>query len=93
MIIQCRHCKRMMRVRQRGLCWKCYYSPPIRYMYSPVECIYMVRGSGLENTTSKTPSSPTREYPATESKISVMADRIARGESAFHPHDAQRNTE
>jgi len=34
------------------------------------------------------PQEPTTALPGTPDKVAVMAERAARGESLFHPHDA-----
>ena len=70
---------------KRGLCWRCYENKRIRKKYP------MLPGShpnqrGVVKAARK-PCVPTTAMPGSEEKIEVLAGRVARGESLFHPRD------
>lgn len=90
----CRHCKDQDRVanRPRGLCWTCYYTPGVKELYEPIgeKGVYGAYGSATPmNHRGRLPAQPTNELRGTPEKIEVMRERAARGESLFHPDDAQ----
>jgi len=45
-------------------------------------------GRHAEDKALRTPSEPTQALPGHKNKFQVMQDRVAKGESPFHPDDA-----
>ncbi len=84
----CRHCGRDKVNRPRGLCWTCYYTPGVRDRYLSTSK-FARRGVRDRCGRVPLPCAPTAALPCTPSKVAVMAARAARGESIFHPLDAQ----
>ncbi len=82
----CRHCRRVRTGnRPRGLCWICYYAPGVRDRY-PSESKFARRGVGNDGTGAL--PIPTLAPPGTPERLAALAERAARGEALFHPHDA-----
>lgn len=84
----CRHCRRALVCRPRGLCWCCYYAPGVRDRY-PVTSKYGRRGVGDFYRVAPLPD-PTAALPGTPKKVAVLAARAAAGTALFHPKDATR---
>jgi hypothetical protein len=80
----CAHCKLTKAITCRGLCSRCYSTPGVRCCYGRPA----TRGVGLGNAP-KMPVHPTDAPPGSERKMRVMHERLARGESCFHPLDAR----
>jgi hypothetical protein len=81
-----RHCLAVRANRPRRLCWTCYYSPGVRERY-PSESKFGRRG--IERGTAALPAEPTEALLGTDDKIAVLEARCGRGESLFHPADAE----
>lgn len=89
----CRHCKRLVASRARGLCRNCSDSPARELYPLPADRTKALRvGSGVGGQ-GRLPKEPTAARPGTEEKIAVMTRRAERGESLFHPDDAKDPTE
>ncbi len=84
----CRHCERPKVSRPRGLCWTCYYTPGVKALY-PSTSKYAHRGVGGGNRHRPLPATPTTAAPCTPEKLAVFQERIAAGQSLFHPEDAR----
>lgn len=85
----CVHCLTSPVSRPRGLCWRCYYRPGVKENY-PTRILRrwqpkLIVGSHEHAS----PGEPTGALPGSEAKILVMIDRAERGESIFHPLDAE----
>jgi hypothetical protein len=84
----CVHCEKRVRVRPRGLCWPCYYTPSILALY-PSTSKYGRRGVGHgHRRRAPLPKPDPFLWPGSEEKIAAMAGRAARGEQLFHPGEA-----
>ncbi len=33
---ECRHCNRILLLRPKALCWRCYFTPGVRASYGPI---------------------------------------------------------
>lgn len=86
----CKHCDKVYRCnRGRGLCATCYYTPEIKVLYPPGNTNGSGRRSEWADRNPVRPAAyPTSHPPGTFGKMDVMAERAMRGESLFHPHDA-----
>ena len=74
----CRHCgDKKRRECNFLLCRDCYFRPKILSQYTL-----------LTFKSKPTPESPTKHSPGTPEKIAILAERFARGESLWHPEDA-----
>jgi hypothetical protein len=81
----CRHCGReQKRLRPRGLCWTCYYTPAVIALY-PSKTRY---GLWLTKFDALLPLEATEAEPGSEAKVRVMEERVRLGYSCFHPDDA-----
>lgn len=87
----CRHCHKSKVNRPRGLCWSCYYKPGVRDKY-PSTSKYARRGHGNITGTPPEPVRATDAEPGSEEKIRVLAERVRRRESLWHPEDARVET-
>lgn len=79
---RCRHCNSHRSLRQRGLCWACYFNRDIRALYPATE---MQRGVRDYCGNSRLPEPVA--IPPGPGKVEVMAARAAKGQSIFHPKD------
>lgn len=82
----CRHCRKSVVTRPRGLCWTCYYRPGVKEKY-PSTSKYARHGEGNTTGPHPLPASPTRAVPGSAEKLQVLAERVRRGELLFHPAD------
>lgn len=83
----CRHCERRVpRLRRRGLCWRCYYTPAIRRQYAPQSKYAPTYGD--INGGYRLPDRPTREAPQSAGKVEAMRLRALARQSLWHPFDA-----
>jgi hypothetical protein len=82
----CRHCRKSVVTRPRGLCWSCYYRPGVKQLY-PSMSKYARHGEGNATGPHPLPASPTSAAPGSAEKLGVLAERVRRGESLFHPGD------
>lgn len=81
----CRHCGKFKNVRNRGLCWSCYYgTPEVRGLYESGHPSAR-RGHGSAD---REPAEPTTALPGSAEKITVLERRAANGERLWHPLDA-----
>ena len=85
----CQHCKRKAVCRPRDLCWRCFYDPGIRMLYTKQvrSGVGPVHGDGCR--ASRQPACPTSALAGSLAKMRVMQERACRGESLFHPGDNQ----
>lgn len=83
----CRHCGANPVNRPRGLCWKCFYAPGVRELY-PSTSKHARRGVGNGNAAGVAPADPCPHPPGSAARERTLSDRAARGESLFHPLDA-----
>lgn len=82
----CRHCGECRGYdNKRGLCHACYRDHDTKAMYPPRN----VPGLGANNPSGIIPAEPTNALCGSVEKMKVMATRIERGESLFHPDDNQ----
>lgn len=88
----CRHCERRAAWASRGLCQQCYNSPA-RELYPLGKNAKYTTKRKIEPWMGKLPAVPTDALPGTPEKVEVMARRVARGESCFHPDDILSKTE
>lgn len=84
--IACRHCKKGLVNRPRGLCWGCYYTPGVKELY-PSTSKYARRGNGGGMAGLPLAPETTAALPGTAEKVAVMAARSAAGFAIFHPKD------
>lgn len=80
---RCRHCRSLHNRphnHRRGLCAKCYNAPDIRSLFT-------VKYPCLDHFRDVKPKEPTQAEIGSAEKIAAMAERVARGESVFHPRD------
>lgn len=84
--IACKHCKKGLVNRPRGLCWACYYTPGVKELY-PSTSKYARRGNGGGMVGLPLAPETTVALPGTAEKVAVMAARSAAGFSIFHPND------
>lgn len=87
----CRHCRRGVVRRPRGLCWPCYYAPGVRDQY-PSTSKYARRGAGNYHHAAPPPDAPTTAAPGTPEKVAVLAARVEARQSLWHPADAGGGT-
>ena len=85
----CRHCGHKYANRPKGLCWRCYHTRSIRYMY---EKNYGGGGLGCYEYADiyggyELPERPTSSPPGSEEKIQTMAERFAAKRRLWHPLD------
>lgn len=84
----CRHCCINKVCRQRGLCFRCYYTPCVRERYSISSSKFSRRALPDFNGPTVLPS-PTDALPGTPEKIVVLNQRAMSGLLLHHPHDAR----
>jgi hypothetical protein len=84
----CRHCGQAPMSRPRRLCWVCYYTPEVRHMYPPADCMVLRRGLGLEPGRRPPPPFPTTAPPGSPEKIAILQQRNSQGFELWHPDDA-----
>jgi hypothetical protein len=90
---RCRHCLVKYATRARGLCWTCSLDPAVRALH-PLGPRHPCDRRGIEDFNGRAkPCVPTRAQPNTPEKLTVLAERAARGEALFHPADARRDDE
>ena len=83
----CVHCGTRKVCRPRGLCWRCFYKPGVRYQYGSSTAPTVRRGSGL--TPPKKMPTPTTARPGTPEKEAVLTERAANGQHLWHPLDSR----
>ncbi len=91
----CRHCGRTVKfLRPRRLCWTCYYTPGVKYLYPPTSKFARFgAGIGVAIFTGPRPlGEPTMASPGSEEKIAILEARAAAGQRLFHPQDEQSQT-
>ena len=86
MTAPCLHCGRVLTLRPRRLCWRCYASEAVRERYPVSGSKFNRRGAGLGNLSRL--ATPTAALPGTAEKLAVMAERALAGLALFHPLDA-----
>ena len=87
----CRHCGHPRGYRAKNLCWRCSNTESIRLLYP--NCPHYGRVSPLVQrgvVALVVPAESTCALPGSEEKIQVMTERLARGESCFHPDDPRK---
>lgn len=84
----CRHCKKRVVGRPRGLCWTCFYDPEIRDLY-PLDAKYGNRGLGISGRTSIPAPFPVDAAPGSEEKILAMQQRAMATQELFHQLDGK----
>jgi hypothetical protein len=88
--LTCRHCEqRCESLIARGLCWPCYKDADVRNKYPPVLDVPPKVTRDQKERQGRPPRDPTQFEPGTEGKIEVMAERVRRRETCFHPRDAK----
>jgi hypothetical protein len=91
----CRHCgETKLKLRNRGLCWRCYYTPAIRIRYDaqagrfgsirPTRENFADRNGGYEP-----PAKKTRAVAGSIEKLEELAKRAAAKTSLWHEEDGQ----
>lgn len=81
----CRHCGEKIVSRPRGLCYRCYYTPAVRNMYTSTSK-YGRRGIQDCESEPVLPS-PTRAWPGSPAKVAVLEERAMAGVCLFSPQD------
>lgn len=81
---RCRACDRLCLPKNRGLCWRCYHNPDIRYLYAPFS---FKKDDDGDFNGGYTLGSPTHHAPGTEGKIKVFIERLQEKISLFNPLD------
>jgi hypothetical protein len=84
---RCRHCRKSLISRPRGLCWSCYYTPGVREKF-PTTSKYGRRGVGNFYGSPPRPFAPTGAHPGSAEKIAVLAERVRLQQELWHPDDA-----
>ena len=82
----CRHCQCRPGRRNKGLCARCYSDRGVRATY-PTQSRYGRRSDVGAPGIRRVPE-PTDALPGSEAKILVLIGRAERGESLWHPRDA-----
>lgn len=85
----CRHCRQPGKLRRRGLCATCYYTPTIRHCYPDQSKFSRLQHSAEERFYGglKKPRRPVVARPGTDEKIEELAERVRQRRSLWHPHD------
>lgn len=83
----CRHCRRCVVCRPRGLCWVCYQAPGVRDLYPVVSKFARAGVYAFDSRRPPLPPSPTGAVPGTPEKVAVLAGRAAAGWHLYHPLD------
>ena len=92
---KCRHCRRHVAWKARGLCGRCFYHEHIRNLYPPGrDCVSTQRGPGWQPGSGREgPPEPTAAEPGTPEKMAELERRAALGLSLWHAGDARRGLE
>jgi hypothetical protein len=71
---QCRNCWQQRLLRPKGLCWKCYFTPGVRALYTPVS----PRGNRFHDAQAEgaVPDEATQALPRSEAKLAELARRV-----------------
>lgn len=83
---RCRHCERLVKQTRRGICRRCGRDPATRARYAS-EVSAAWRGGVPDRTGAAALAEPAPAAAGTPGKVAVMAGRVARGLSPFHPQD------
>lgn len=81
--MDCRHCHELPASRPLGLCWKCYYEPSIRALFT-TQSKYGRRG--LPPPAERHPQFATVCRPGPD-KVEILESRAGRGEGLWHQDD------
>lgn len=85
----CRHCVARVANKNRGLCYRCYYTPAVRALYTLSTHKSGRRGPAQTNPAALPLPEPTLALPGTPEKIAVLRDRVQARQALFHPADAR----
>lgn len=82
----CRHCRKGLATRSRGLCYRCYYGRGVRALY-PSTSKYARHGVEDFNGRTRLPDFPTTAMPGSPEKIAILQQRAELGVALWHPDD------
>jgi hypothetical protein len=83
----CRHCRKHLAYKPRGLCWACYRTPGIRELYPPTS--KFAQHGHPDFYGRGTVPAPTTALPGSPEKIAVLEERARLGQQLWHPLDAR----